>query len=170
MPAEKSAVGFTTLAEIAASARITATGRSCGATKRPSWLAGDWTNEHLALKTGRRGNVAPAGDGHMPGWLQLAVVAPVGAGTPAGCRAEKTLAQQTGLITTLRADDARNRAMMAEQQRREQQLRQQGENYQRKLRDALKGSKCGNSPMPAAVVELLQQNATGTPASRPVTP
>ncbi len=83
---------------------------------------------------------------------------------------EKTLAQQSGLITTLRADDARNRAMMAEQQRREQQLRQQGETYQRKLRDALKGSKCGNSPMPAAVVELLQQNATGTRASRPVTP
>lgn len=83
---------------------------------------------------------------------------------------EKALAQQAGLITTLRADDARNRAMMAEQQRREQQLRQQGENYQRKLRDALKGSKCGNSPMPAAVVELLQQNAAGTAANRPVAP
>ncbi|MGF2654848.1 hypothetical protein ACQUWL_20365 [Serratia marcescens] len=83
---------------------------------------------------------------------------------------EKTLAQQAGLITTLRADDARNRAMMAEQQRREQQLRQRGEIYQRKLRDALKGSKCGNSPMPAAVVELLQQNAAGTAANRPVTP
>ncbi|WP_392586870.1 hypothetical protein AB3M75_07320 [Serratia ureilytica] len=83
---------------------------------------------------------------------------------------EKTLAQQAGLITTLRADDARNRAMMAEQQRREQQLRQRGEIYQRKLRDALKGSKCGNSPMPAAVVELLQQSAAGTPANRSVTP
>ncbi|HEM7577667.1 TPA: DUF2570 family protein [Serratia marcescens] len=83
---------------------------------------------------------------------------------------EKTLAQQAGLITTLRADDARNRAMMAEQQRREQQLRQQGEIYQRKLRDALKSDECGNSPMPAAVIELLQQNATDTPASRPVTP
>lgn len=83
---------------------------------------------------------------------------------------EKTLAQQAGLITTLRADDARNRAMMAEQQRREQQLRQQDEIYQRKLRDALKGSKCGNSPMPAAVIELLQQNAAGTAASRPVAP
>ncbi|AVJ20039.1 hypothetical protein CLM71_08680 [Serratia sp. MYb239] len=71
---------------------------------------------------------------------------------------KKTLAQQAGLITTLRADDARNRTMMAEQRRREQQLRQQGEIYQRKLRDALKGDKCGNSPMPAAVVELLQQN------------
>lgn len=70
---------------------------------------------------------------------------------------KKTLTQQAGLITTLRADDARNRTMMAEQRRREQQLRQQGEIYQRKLRDALKGDKCGNSPMPAAVVELLQQ-------------
>ncbi|MEY8186373.1 hypothetical protein AB9C95_15375, partial [Serratia marcescens] len=30
---------------------------------------------------------------------------------------QKTLAQQAGLIATLRADDARNRAMMAEQQR-----------------------------------------------------
>ncbi|WP_274851935.1 DUF2570 family protein [Serratia marcescens] len=83
---------------------------------------------------------------------------------------QKTLAQQSGLITTLRADDARNRTMIAEQQRREQQLRQQDEIYQRKLRDALKGSKCGNSPMPAAVIELLQQNAAGTAASRPVAP
>lgn len=83
---------------------------------------------------------------------------------------EKTLAQQSGLISTLQAQDRKNRALAAEQQQREQQLRQQGETYQRKLRDALKGSKCGNSPMPAAVVELLQQNATGTPASRPVAP
>lgn len=71
---------------------------------------------------------------------------------------EKTLAQQSGLITTLRTDDARNRAMIAEQQRREQQLRQQGETYQRKLRYALKSDKCGNSPMPAAVTDLLRQN------------
>ncbi|HCB1445107.1 hypothetical protein [Serratia marcescens] len=83
---------------------------------------------------------------------------------------EKTLAQQSGLISTLQAQDRKNRALAAEQQQREQQLRQQGETYQRKLRDALKGSKCGNSPMPAAVVELLQQNATATPANRPATP
>lgn len=83
---------------------------------------------------------------------------------------EKTLAQQAELLTTLRADDARNRTMIAEQQRREQQLRQQGEIYQRKLRDALKSDECGNSPMPAAVIELLQQNAAGTAASRPVAP
>ncbi|EMF8324479.1 DUF2570 family protein [Serratia marcescens] len=83
---------------------------------------------------------------------------------------QKTLAQQSGLISTLQAQDRKNRALAAEQQQREQQLRQREETYQRKLRDALKGSKCGNSPMPAAVVELLQQNAAGTPANRPVTP
>lgn len=83
---------------------------------------------------------------------------------------EKTLAQQSGLISTLQAQDRKNRALAAEQQQREQLLRQREETYQRKLRDALKGSKCGNSPMPAAVVELLQQNAAGTAASRPVAP
>ncbi len=83
---------------------------------------------------------------------------------------EKTLAQQSGLISALQAQDRKNRVLAAEQQQIEQQLRQQDETYQRKLRYALKGSKCGNSPMPAAVVELLQQNATDTPASRPVTP
>lgn len=83
---------------------------------------------------------------------------------------EKTLAQQSGLISTLQAQDRKNRALAAEQQQREQQLRQREETYQRKLRDALKGSKCGNSPMPAAVVELLQQNAASTAANRPVAP
>lgn len=83
---------------------------------------------------------------------------------------KKTLAQQSGLISTLQAQDRKNRALAAEQQQREQQLRQREETYQRKLRDALKSDKCGNSPMPAAVVELLQQNAAGTPANRPVTP
>ncbi|PNU36534.1 DUF2570 family protein [Serratia marcescens] len=73
---------------------------------------------------------------------------------------EKTLAQQSGLISTLQAQDRKNRALAAEQQQREQQLRQREETYQRKLRDALKGSECGNSPMPTAVVELLQQNST----------
>ncbi|MFX2484985.1 hypothetical protein V6294_22630 [Serratia marcescens] len=83
---------------------------------------------------------------------------------------EKTLAQQSGLISTLQAQDRKNRALAAEQQQREQLLRQREETYQRKLRDALKGSKCGNSPMPAAVVELLQQNATGATANHPVAP
>ncbi|QDI18320.1 DUF2570 domain-containing protein [Serratia marcescens] len=83
---------------------------------------------------------------------------------------QKTLAQQAGLITSLRADDARSRAMMAEQQRREQQLRQQGENYQRKYREAIKNDACAGQPMPAAVVELLQQNTAGTAANHPATP
>ncbi len=83
---------------------------------------------------------------------------------------EKTLAQQSGLISTLQAQDRKNRALAAEQQHREQLLRQREETYQRKLRDALKGSKCGNSPMPAAVVELLQQNAAGAAANSPVAP
>jgi predicted Holliday junction resolvase-like endonuclease len=55
---------------------------------------------------------------------------------------EKTLAQQSGLISTLQEQDRQNRVLAAEQQRREQQLRQQGETYQRKLRDALKSDKC----------------------------
>ncbi|HEJ7889824.1 TPA: DUF2570 family protein [Serratia liquefaciens] len=76
---------------------------------------------------------------------------------------QKMLDQQAGLISTLQTQDIQNRALMAAQQQQEQQLRQQGETYQRKLRDALKSDKCGNSPMPAAVIDLLQQNAaTGT--------
>ncbi|CUW11607.1 Uncharacterised protein [Serratia grimesii] len=84
---------------------------------------------------------------------------------------EKTLAQQSGLISTLQEQDRKNRALAAEQQQREQQLRQQGERYQRALREALKNDKCGNSPMPAAVIDLLQQNvATGTATGSAVTP
>ncbi|WP_419792416.1 hypothetical protein ACN28B_10250 [Serratia nevei] len=73
---------------------------------------------------------------------------------------QKTLAQQAGLITTLRADDARNRAMMAEQQRREQQLRQQGENYQRKYQDAIKNDECARRTAPGAVLGLLRGTDT----------
>lgn len=84
---------------------------------------------------------------------------------------ERTLAQQSGLISTLQEQDRKNRALAAEQQQREQQLRQQGERYQRALREALKNDKCGNSPMPAAVIDLLQQNAaTGTTTGSTVTP
>ncbi|WP_261284352.1 hypothetical protein [Serratia proteamaculans] len=84
---------------------------------------------------------------------------------------KNTLAQQSGLISTLQEQDRKNRALAAEQQQREQQLRQQGETYQRKLRDALKSDKCGNSPMPVAVIDLLQQNAaTGTATGRAVAP
>ena len=78
-----------------------------------------------------------------------------------------TLAQQSGLISTLQEQDRKNRALAAEQQQREQQLRQQGERYQRALRDALKNDKCGNSPMPAAVIDLLQQNAATSTATNP---
>lgn len=82
---------------------------------------------------------------------------------------EKTLAQQSGLITTLRADDARNRAMMAEQQWREQQLRQQGENYQRKYQDAIKNDECARRSAPPAVIGLLRGTDV-TAAARAVSP
>jgi len=84
---------------------------------------------------------------------------------------QKMLDQQAGLISTLQTQDTQNRALMAAQQQQEQQLRQQGETYQRKLRDALKSDKCGNSPMPAAVIDLLQQNAAlGTATGSATTP
>lgn len=84
---------------------------------------------------------------------------------------EKTLAQQAGLITTLRADDARNRAMMAEQQRREQQLRQQGENYQRKYREAIQNDECSRRVAPSAVIVLLRETDTAAASpARAVTP
>ncbi|MFI8019065.1 hypothetical protein ACIF2R_08795 [Serratia marcescens] len=84
---------------------------------------------------------------------------------------KKTLAQQTGLITTLRADDARNRAMMAEQQRRELQLRQQGENYQRKYQDAIKNDECARRVAPVAVLDLLRgKDTTAASPSRAVSP
>ncbi|CAI1577053.1 Protein of uncharacterised function (DUF2570) [Serratia proteamaculans] len=83
---------------------------------------------------------------------------------------KNTLAQQSGLISTLQEQDRKNRALAAEQQQREQQLRQQGETYQRKLRDALKSDKCGNSPMPAAVIDLLQQNAASHATGSATTP
>ncbi|HEJ7902357.1 TPA: hypothetical protein SMI06_001773 [Serratia marcescens] len=84
---------------------------------------------------------------------------------------EKTLAQQAGLITTLRADDARNRAMTAEQQRREQQLRQQGETYQRKYQDAIKNDECARRTAPGAVLGLLRgTDTTAAGADRAVSP
>ncbi|MGP2827146.1 hypothetical protein [Serratia marcescens] len=84
---------------------------------------------------------------------------------------EKTLAQQTGLIATLRADDARNRAMMAEQQRREQHLRQQGENYQRKYREAIQNDECSRRTAPPAVLGLLRgTDTTDAGAARAVSP
>ncbi|WIJ63870.1 hypothetical protein OI978_24200 [Serratia nevei] len=83
---------------------------------------------------------------------------------------EKTLAQQAGLISTLQKQDAQNRVLMAEQQQREHLLRQQHNTAQRKYREAIKNDPCAAQPMPAAVVELLQQNAAGAAANRPVAP
>lgn len=84
---------------------------------------------------------------------------------------QKTLAQQVGLITILRADDARNRAMMDEQQRREQQLRQQGENYQRKYREAIQNDECSRRVAPSAVIVLLRETDTAAASpARAVTP
>jgi hypothetical protein len=83
---------------------------------------------------------------------------------------KKTVDQQAGVITTLQTQDAQNRVLMAAQQQREQQLRQQSDIFQRKYREAIKDNACAAERMPDAVVELLQHNATGTTANRPVTP
>lgn len=83
----------------------------------------------------------------------------------------KMLAQQSGLIATMQEQDARNRALMAEQQQREQQLRQQGGIYQRKYQDAIKNNKCAAERMPDAVLELLRGTDTNAASSdRPVAP
>jgi predicted Holliday junction resolvase-like endonuclease len=84
---------------------------------------------------------------------------------------QKTLAQQAGLIATLQTQDAQNRALMAAQQRQEQQLRQQADIYQRKYRDAIKNDECARRTAPGAVLDLMQQsNGTTTSADLPVTP
>ncbi|WP_185959352.1 hypothetical protein [Serratia liquefaciens] len=84
---------------------------------------------------------------------------------------EKMLAQQAELIATMQAQDARNRKLMAEQQQREQQLRQRGEIYQRKYQDAIKNNKCAAERVPDAVLELLRGTDTNAArANRSVTP
>ena len=84
---------------------------------------------------------------------------------------QKTLTQQAKLITSLRTDDARNRALMAEQQRREQQLRQQGEIYQRKYREAIKNDECARRSAPGAVLGILRGTDTAAAsADHPVAP
>lgn len=75
---------------------------------------------------------------------------------------KKTLAQQAELLATMRADDARNRSLMAEQQQREQQLRQQGQDYQRKYRDAIKNDDCARRAAPGSVIDLLRGTGVGT--------
>lgn len=75
---------------------------------------------------------------------------------------KKTLAQQAELLATMRADDARNRSLMAEQQQREQHLRQQGLDYQRKYRDAIKNDDCARRDAPGAVLDLLRGTGAGS--------
>ena len=84
---------------------------------------------------------------------------------------QKALAQQAGLIATLQTQDAQNRALMAAQQQREQQLRQQHDTAQRKYREAIKNDPCAGQPLPAAVLELLRPAASATAgASAPSSP
>lgn len=84
---------------------------------------------------------------------------------------EKTLAQQQSLITALRENATRNNSLMAEQQRREQQLRQQGENYQRKYQDAIKNDECARRTAPGAVLGLLRgTDTTAAGAARAASP
>ncbi|MNG58396.1 hypothetical protein D3C81_15910 [compost metagenome] len=84
---------------------------------------------------------------------------------------QKTLARQAGLIATLQAQDAQNRALMAAQQQQEQQLRQQADIYQRKYREAIKNDPCAAQPMPAAVIDLLRPaNSATTGAAVPSSP
>lgn len=71
----------------------------------------------------------------------------------------------------MRADDARNRALMAEQQQREQHLRQQGQDYQRKYREAIKNDDCANRDAPGSVIDLLRgTDAAAASADRALTP
>ncbi|HGM6992086.1 TPA: hypothetical protein ACKP7H_002334 [Serratia marcescens] len=84
---------------------------------------------------------------------------------------EKTLAQQSGLISTLQEQERKNRALEAAQQQREQQLRQQAEIYQRKFQDAIKNDECARGRAPDAVLGLLHgTDATATGPHHPVTP
>ncbi|MFK3840932.1 DUF2570 family protein [Serratia sp. NPDC087055] len=84
---------------------------------------------------------------------------------------KKTLAQQAGLIATMQEQDARNRKLMAEQQQREQQLRQRGEIYQRKYQDAIKNDGCSRRDAPGGVLDLLRgTDANAASTNRSVAP
>ena len=83
---------------------------------------------------------------------------------------QKTLAQQAKLITSLRTDDARNRALMAEQQRRAAAAAA-GEIYQRKYREAIKNDECARRAAPGAVLGILRGTDTAAAsADHPVAP
>ncbi|QJU40987.1 DUF2570 family protein [Serratia marcescens] len=84
---------------------------------------------------------------------------------------QKTLAQQSGLIATMQEQDARNRTLMAEQQKNNQQLRQRGEIYQRKYQDAIKNDECSRRDAPGGVLDLLRGTDTNAAsANHPVAP
>lgn len=84
---------------------------------------------------------------------------------------KKTAELRDKLIDTLQTQDAQNRALMATQLQREQQLRQQASANERKLRDAIKDDDCAKRDMPGAVVELLQPDTkSGTAAAGPASP
>ncbi|CAI1758832.1 hypothetical protein [Serratia proteamaculans] len=68
------------------------------------------------------------------------------------------LGSKDATIASLQAQDVQNRALVAAQQQYEQQLRQQHDILQRKYREAIKNDPCAAQPMPAAVIDLLQQN------------
>ena len=91
-----------------------------------------------ALKTGRRGMLLLLVTAICTGGYSSLLSHRLELARQQVAEQKKTLAQQTGLITTLRADDARNRAMMAEQQRREQQLRSRAKNTRGNIRMPLK--------------------------------
>lgn len=80
------------------------------------------------------------------------------------------LAQQQELITILYADDARNRTLMAEQQQREQLLRQQGEIYQREYRNAIKNDTCARTAAPDAVLGILRGTTSISNQDSPAAP
>ncbi|HFK7187614.1 TPA: DUF2570 family protein [Serratia odorifera] len=73
--------------------------------------------------------------------------------------------KQAGLIATLQAQDAQNRALVAAQQQHEQQLRHQAGINQRKLRDALKNDECANRAMPNSALKLLRPDTKSGPAT-----
>lgn len=80
---------------------------------------------------------------------------------------QKTLAQQKEQIAALQAQDAQNRALMAAQQQQEQWLRQQGDNTERKYREAIKNTACAGQPMPGIVPELLRRAGADNGAVAP---
>lgn len=80
-------------------------------------------------------------------------------------RLKRDNGQQAALIGKMHEQDTRNRILMAEQQIKEQALRQQGETYQRKFREAIQGNKCAAERLPDGVLDLLQQPTSPSSAT-----